>query len=119
MWQERFKKNSLIRAVGGGWSISSKDNQPLESRLALMAGSTSSKITECSAQILRLLFSFSKASWQQSFLKSWTLEGDTEGVEGILLALIFLGMVLEKGPKAHSKIERKKKKKQNQGQTTI
>ena len=93
MWQERFEKNSLIRAVGGGWYIFNKDNQPLDSRLALMARSTSSKITERSAQILRLLFSFSNVSWQQSFLKSWLLEGDTEGVEGIILALVFLGMV--------------------------
>ena len=103
MWQERFEKNFLIRAVGGGWSISNKDNQPLDSRLALMAGSTSSKITERSTQILRLLFSFSKASWQRSFLKSWTLEGDTEGVEETLLAIVFLGIVLEKEPKTHSK----------------
>ena len=103
MWQERYEKNSLIRAVGGGWSISNKDNQPLDSRLALMAGLTSFKITERSAQILRLLFSFSKASRQWLFLKSWTLEGDTEGVEGTLLALVFLGMVLEKEPKTHSK----------------
>ena len=78
----------------GGWSISNKDNQPLDSRLALMAGSTSSRITERLAYILRLLFSFSKASWQQLFLKSWLLEGDIDGVEGILLALVFLGMVL-------------------------
>ena len=99
MWQERFEKNSLIRAVGGGWSISSKDNQPLDSRLTLMAGSTSSKITERLAQILRLLFNFSKVPRQRSFLKSWTLEEDTEGVEGTLLALVFLGMVLEKEPK--------------------
>ena len=110
MWQERFEKNSLIKAVGGGWSISNKDNKPLDSRLALMAGSTSSKITERLAQILRLLFSFSKASRQRLFLKSWTLEGDTEGVEGTLLALVFQGKVLEKGSKAHSKKERKKKK---------
>ena len=34
----------------GGWSISKRDNQPLDSRLALMAGSTSFKITERSAQ---------------------------------------------------------------------
>ena len=81
--------------VGGGWFIFKRDNQPLDSRLALIAGSTSSKITECLAQILRLLLSFSKALWQQSFLNSWTLEGDTEGVEGTLLALVFLGMVLE------------------------
>ena len=33
----------------GGWSISKRDNQPLDSRLALMARSTSSRITECSA----------------------------------------------------------------------
>ena len=109
MWQERLEKNSLIRAVGGGWSISNKDNQPPDSRLALMVGSTSSKITERSAQILCLLFSFSNASLQWSFLKSWTLEGDTERVEGTLLALVFLGMVLEKEPKTHSK-EREKKK---------
>ena len=32
--------------------IFKRDNQPLDSRLALMARSTSSKITECSAQIL-------------------------------------------------------------------
>ena len=94
MWQERFEKNSLIKAVRGGWPISNKDNQPLDSRLALMAESTSSKITERSAQILRLLFSFSNASRQRSFLKTWLLEGDTEGVEGTLLALVFLGMVL-------------------------
>ena len=55
-----------------------------------MAGSTSSKTTERLAQILRLLFSFSKASLQRSFLKNWLLEGE----EGILLALVFLGMVL-------------------------
>ena len=95
MWQERFEKNSLIRAVGGGWSISNKDNQPLDFKLAVMARSTSSKITERLAHILRLLFSFSKASRQQSFLKSWILEEDTDRVEGILLALVFLGMVLE------------------------
>ena len=29
------------------------------------------------------------------FLNNWTLEGDTAGVEGTLLALVFLGMVLE------------------------
>ena len=95
MWQERFEKNSLIRVVGGGWSISNKDNQPIDSRLALMTESTLSKITERAAQILRLLFNFSKASQQQSFLKSWTLEGDIKGVEGTLSALTFLGMVLE------------------------
>ena len=109
MWQERFKKKSLIRAIGGGWSISSKDTQPLDSRLALMARSTLSKITERSVQILRLLFNFSKASRQRLFLKSWTLKEDTEGVEGTLLALVFLGMVLEKEPKTHSKKREEKK----------
>ena len=41
-----------------------------------MAGSTSSRITEHSAQILRLLLSFSYASREHSFLNNWTLEGD-------------------------------------------
>ena len=79
----------------GWWSISKSDSQPLDSRLALMAGSTSSRITECSAQILCLLLSFSKASRARSFLNNWTLEGDIAGVEGTQLALVFLRMVLE------------------------
>ena len=111
MWQERLEKNSLIKAVEGIWSISKRDNQPLDSRLALMAGSTSSKITERSAQILRLLLSFSKASRERSFLNSWTLEGDTEGVEGTLLALVFLGMVLELMTKSTQQIGKRDKNK--------
>ena len=111
MWHERLEKNSLIKAVRGGWSISKRDNQPLNSRLALMAGFTSSKITECLAQILRLLFSFSKVSRERLLINSWTLEGDTEGVEGTLLALVFLGMVLELRTKSTQQIGKRNKNK--------
>ena len=111
MWHERLEKNSLINAVGGGWSIFKRDNQPLDSRLALMAGSTSSKITEHSAQILRLLLSFLKASREHSFLNSWTLKGDTEGVERTLLALVFLDMVLELRTKSTQQIGKRNKNK--------
>ena len=115
MWHKRLEKNSLIKAVGGGWSISKRDNQPLDSRLALMAGSTSSNITERSTQILRLLLSFLKASWECSFLNSWTLEGDTKGVEGTLLALVFLGMVLELRTKSTLQIGKRNKNKTKGG----
>ena len=111
MWHERLKKNSLIKAFGDGWSISKRNNQPLDSRLALMAGSTLSKITERSAQILRLLLSFSKASQERLFLNSWTLERDTEGVEGTLLTLVFLGMVLELTTKSTQQIGKRNKNK--------
>ena len=76
-----------------------------------MAGSTSSKIIERSAQILRLLFSFLKASQERSFLNSWTLEGHTEGVEGTLLALVFLGIVLELRTKSTQQKEKETKTK--------
>ena len=118
MWQERFEKNSLIRTVGSEWSISNKDNQPLNSRFALMAGLTSSKTTERSVQILRLQFHFSKASLQRSFLNSWLLEGDIEEREGVLLALVFLGIVLgkaqrhqKKKPRANCKLTQKNRTK--------
>ena len=59
-----------------------------------MEGSTSSNTTERSAQILRLQFSFLNTTLQRSFLNSTLLEGDTEEREGVLFALVFLGMVL-------------------------
>ena len=111
MWHERLEKNSLIKVVGGGWSISKRDNQPLDSRLALMAGSTSSKIIERLAQILRLLLSFTKISRERSFLNNWTLEGDIEGIEGTLLSLVFLGMVLEEKTRSIQQIGKRNKNK--------
>ena len=68
-----------------------------------MAESISSKTTERSTQILRLQFSFSKASRQWLFLKIWLLEGDSEEVEGVLWDLVFLGMVLGYRPKHKAK----------------
>ena len=59
-----------------------------------MAGLTSSKTIERSAQILRLQFNFSKVSLLFSFLNTLLLEGDSEEVEGVLWALVFQGMVL-------------------------
>ena len=111
MWHERLEKNSLIKVVGGGWSISKRDNQPLDSRLALMAGSTSSKIIERLAQILRLLLSFTKISRERPFLNNWTLEGDIEGIEGTLLSLVFLGMVLEEKTRSIQQIGKRNKNK--------
>ena len=71
-----------------------RGNQPLDSKLAIIAGSISSKITARSAQILHLQFKVSKASLLLSFLNTSLLEGDLEEVEGVLWALVFLGMVL-------------------------
>ena len=59
-----------------------------------MAESISSKTTARLAQILRLLFKVSKASLHLSFLNTSLLEGDSEEVEEVLWALVFLGMVL-------------------------
>ena len=63
-----------------------------------MAGSSSSNTTARSAHILRLQFKESKASLQLSFLNNSTLVGDSEEVKVVLWALVFLGMVLGKGP---------------------
>ena len=78
-----------------------------------MVGSTSSRITECLAQNFLLLFSLSKAYLLLASLNNSLLEGDSEEVEEVLWALVFLGMVLRKGQKhkAEPKEQKKKRKK--------
>ena len=71
------------------------DDLPL-TRTTNLYSQTSSKTTKRSTYILRLQFSFSKTSLQRSFLNSRLLKGDTEEREGVLLALVLLGMVLGK-----------------------
>ena len=84
------------------------DDLPL-TRTTNLYSQTSSKTTERSTYILRLQFSFSKTSLQRSFLNSRLLKGDTEEREGVLLAIVFLGMVLEKGPRHKNRTKKKKK----------
>ena len=61
-----------------------------------MAGSSSSNTTARSAHILHLQFRVSKASLHLSFLSNSTPVGDSKEVEGVLWALVFLGMFMDK-----------------------
>ena len=82
------------------------DDLPL-TRTTNLYSQTSSKTTERSTYILRLQFSFSKTSLQRSFLNSRLLKGDTEEREGVLLALVLLGMVLGKRQRHKNKTKKK------------
>ena len=91
----REVREELSNQGDRGWMIYLQQGQLASTlKVALMAGSTSSNTTERSAQIFLLQFSFSKTSLLLSFLNSSLLKGDTEEMEGVLLALVFLGMVL-------------------------